>query len=125
MENCVTRVERDDGKEEPSKEIIEPLLESKSRNDWKKDSAFITNLNQPFLCAFVVLLFRDFTIFVKYWDLENVSPTELLTFFANNDNNAISFNERKDDFSSTICEKCSKFLKKKKRNLLDSFVTFR
>jgi len=33
MENCVTRVERDDGKEEPSKEIIEPLLESKSRND--------------------------------------------------------------------------------------------
>ena len=81
MENCVTWVERDDGKEEASKEIIEPLLESKSRNDWKKDSAFITNLNQPFLCAFVVLLFRDFTIFVKYWDLENVSPTELLTFF--------------------------------------------
>ena len=80
MENCVTWVERDDGKEEPSKEIIEPLLESKSRND-KKDFAFIANLHQPYLCAFVVLLFRDFTIFVKYWDLENVSPTELLTFF--------------------------------------------
>ena len=80
----------------------------------KKDFAFIANLHQPYLCAFV-LLFRDFTIFVKYWDLENVSPTELLTFFANNDNNAISFNERKDDFSSTICEKCSNFLKKKKK----------
>ena len=70
----------------------------------KENFAFSANFRQPDLCAFFVLLFRDFTIFVKYCDLENVSPTELLTFFANNDNNAISFNERKDDFSSTNCE---------------------